>query len=305
MKNRFAARCRLEIVGTMPERALLRLRRSGITLYEVQKPQPNALRLTIDEGDLEKVFALYPKRGDGEERYTAYTVRVLGRTGWGRYRDFAKRRAGFALGVCLFCGTHLLADDWVLGVEFSASTVYAREALAALEAYGVTPFSRYEEGNEDLICSRLLGLEGVEFCSVKKSGMRVVVEIRLGDLPRTLPTQGDMHARHEGVILSITALKGSLQKEVGERVSVGETLVGAWMETGEETRKATEVVARVSIACSYACTVAAADEQEAFALAYLQASLTGEERLTETTVTAEADGYRVTIEYIAIESMNF
>ncbi len=305
MKTRLSSRCRLEIVGTMPERALLRLRRADIDLYDVKKPKKDAVRLTVLQRDLDKVFAVYPPTREGTEGYTAYSARVLRRMGIAKYLDFAKNRVGFILGACLFCGCVAYADGMVLGVEFSASSVYEREALAALQEYGVTTFSRYETGKEDLICSRLLSLEGVEFCSVKKSGMRVVVEIRLGDLPNALPTQGDMRAKHEGVIVSLTALKGTPQKQVGERVAVGETLVGAWIEFGEEERKETEVMARVSIASTYTGVIAAEDERQAFAIAYLQAEIEDTDRVESKAVQPIEGGYQVTIEYVAIESVNF
>ncbi len=296
---------RLEICGMMPERALLRLKRAGITLYNVEKPQKDRLRLSVKKREVEKVFAIYPKTCYNEHGYTPYTVRSLGRTGVGKYLNFAQKRIGFTIGACLFCMATLFADGFVFGVELSASSVYQREAYAALEEYGIKPFSRYRRGQEDLICSKLLSLDGVEFCSVKKSGMRVVVDIRLTPEQKILREKGDMQAKHTGTLLSLTAVKGTPQKQAGDSVRIGETLVAAWTETAAGERKKTEVIARASIACQYECVVETVDEQEAFAAAYMQAQITQEDRVTDVSTVAVANGYHVKIAYTAIESINF
>ena len=51
---------RLKIQGNMPERALLRLRRAEIPLYEVKKSQKNAILVSVKRKDVQKVFAIYP-----------------------------------------------------------------------------------------------------------------------------------------------------------------------------------------------------------------------------------------------------
>ena len=301
----FRAYERLEICGMMPERALLRLKRAGITVYNVEKPQKDRLALSVKKREVEKVFAIYPKTSYNGNGYTPYTVRSLGRIGIGKYLDFAQKRIGFTIGACLFCIATLFADSFVFGVEFSASSVYQREAYAVLEEYGIKPFSRYQRGNEDLICSKLLSLDGVEFCSVKKSGMRVVVDMRLSPEQKNTVEKGDMQAKHTGTLLSITAVKGTAQKQVGDSVRTGETLVGAWIENAEGERQKTEVIARASIACAYECIVQTNDEQEAFAVAYMQSQITQEDRVTDVCMQPLANGYQVKIAYTAIESINF
>ena len=162
----FKTRDRLEITGLMPERSLMRLRRAGIELYDVKKVRKNALRFSVTKKDGEKVFAIYPKSGEKENGYAPYTVRFLKRGGVGKLVDFCKDRIGFVLGAMLFCVGVLFADGLVFGVEFSASKTYAREAVQTLEEFGIKRFAKYKAGNEDLICSRLLALDGVEFSVV-------------------------------------------------------------------------------------------------------------------------------------------
>lgn len=304
MKGGLTTYERVEICGLMPERALLRLRRAGISLYDVQKTQKDALRLCVKPKDRAKIAAIYSSAWHNGNTAT-YTIRYLGKKGLGKYVDWAVKRIGFTIGACLFSIATLAVDSWVFGIDFTASSVYQRETCAALEEYGIKPFSRYKKGNEDLICSKLLTLDGVEFCSVKKSGFRVVVDMRVSNASSPIYQTGDMQAKHEGTLLSLTALKGSPQKQVGDSVRFGETLVGAWIEVEEGNTRKTDVIARASIACVYECVVDATDTQEAFAIAYMQAGITAEDKLTDTQTTAMHNGYHVKIAYTAIESINF
>lgn len=295
----------LEIEGLMPERALLRLKRAGISVYNAKKVEKSKILLHVKKKDVEKVFAIYPKVCYNIENYTPYAVREIGGVGIGKLLETATKRIGLLLGAGIFCIATLYVDSYVFDVEFVGSSIYAREAYQILEQGGIKPFAPYSHKKTDWICSQMLALDGVEFCSVKKSGLRVVVEMRLGDSLKSEVKKGDMQATHTGEILSITALKGTPLKQIGDTVRVGETIVGGWIETADGERKGTEVIARASIACAYECAVSANDEKEAFAVAYLQAEITQEDRITATQTVATEAGYAVRIEYVAIENMNF
>ena len=51
---------RMIIEGLMPERALLRLRRAQIPIYNLKKIKKNQILFTVKRKDVEKVFAIYP-----------------------------------------------------------------------------------------------------------------------------------------------------------------------------------------------------------------------------------------------------
>lgn len=289
----------------MPERALLRLRRAGVALYDIQKPQKDEIRFLIKEKDLEKLLSVYPKMAEQNNGRTAYSVRVLSPTGATRKLRWWKNRIGFALGAILFCALTTYADGLVFGVDFVGSEVYAREARMALAEYGIKPRSVYKRGNEDGICARLLTLPDVEFCSVQKRGHRVVVEMRLNETPIATVKKGALRAKHTGIITSITTLRGNAIKVVGERVSAGETLVEDVLIYGEGERKKVDVIARASIACEYVGEFIADDERGAFAQAYLESGITPQEKIEETDVQRTGETFCVRIAYTAIERMNF
>ena len=296
---------RILLEGIMPERALLRLKRAEIDLFDVKKPQKTQIVFSVKKKDSEKVFAIYPKVCYNRNGYSPYTAQSLGVYGVGKYVQFIKKRIGFALGALLFCACTLFADGFVFGVDFVGTAVYAREAYAALESYGIKPFARYVGGNEDLIAAQLLTLRGVEFCSVRKSGLRVQVEMRLGNMPAPAPVDGDMTSKHTGVLTALTVLKGTALKKIGDNVAVGERLVGGWFAPEGGGQVCVEPIARASIACTYECVSDAADAQTAFAVAYMGAGITDGDLVTERTVLQTDAGFYVRIGYTAIESINF
>ena len=303
----FSYKHTLQITGLMPERALLRLKREKIALYNVQKTQKNVVVFSVERKDLQKVFAIYPKVCYNIDEYTPFTLTDLGAEGIGKVLQTLKNRVGLLVGTLLFCALTLFSTEAVLGVECVGSTVYQREVLSTLETYGVQPFRPYAAKNADLICSKLLSLDGVEFCSVKKSGFRVVVEIRCSSFPVKTLQKGALKARQSGEIMAITALRGALLKQKGDKIQAGETLVGDYFETVSGERKKIEVIARARIACVYETELSASDEHAAFAACYLHLNLSQNDEIKNVEITKSEtleDLFHVKISYEILQTLN-
>lgn len=295
----------IQIEGLMPERALLRLKRAGIPLYNVEKLQKNRICLQVKRKDLSRVFAIYPSVCDGQTAYHPYTVTQKGGVGLAKAADFCKNRVGFLLGGLAFCILTLAADSFVFGLEFVGTDVYAREAAQALEESGIKPFRPYKTGQEDIVTAKLLALDFVEFCSVKKVGGRVRIEVRTSPFSESIRHHGEMKAQHTGEIISLTVLRGAALKKIGETVTAGETLVGNWFSTEEGEQVRVEPIARVRISCVYeGIYTGVADSQEAFAQAYLSLELNEKDEITSQTVTQTEEGFSVKISYTVTESVN-
>ena len=295
---------RIRIHGLMPERALLRIRRAGIELRNIRKETASTLLCNVSKKDLEKIFAIYPKLCYNEYGHSPYSVQPLGETGALRVWTWAKNRLGFLLGGLGFCVLSLGLNACVLDVQFVGSDVYARETLAVLESNGIRAFSPYETGKEDVICAALLRLPGVEFCSVKKSGLFLRVEMQVNE-ERLVPIRaGAYKSAHSGTVLSITALSGTALKSVGDTIEQGETLVGDYMLTPSGERTQVDVIARVLIACEYQAVIETEQEEIAFATAYLTAGLGEDDTITGKEITPVQNGYAVRIWYTAAERFN-
>ncbi len=300
----FPLKERLRLEGIMPERALLRLRRAQIPLYDVKKTGKNELLFSVRKKDCSKVLSIYPDARYTEGEYTPYTVKRTGAVGLSRIVENAKKRIGFSLGILLFALCTLYASGFVCGVDLVGSRVYARETYAALEENGLTPFSRYTGGKTEEICARLLALDGVEFCSVKKTGLRVRVEIRLSKSEKKAFESGEMLAMHSGEIMAMTVLRGTPLKKIGDTVSAGESLVGDWFETEGQGQVRVELIARVRLACTYEAEIEAKDEEEAFWKTYLALGLGEGDTIIQKTFEKTQKGYLVTLRYEVIESKN-
>ncbi len=286
----------------MPERALLRLKRAGISLYKVQKTQKNALIFQVNEKDIQKVFAIYPNVCYNIEKPSPYKIEKLGGVGLAKLLEFCKSRAGLLLGGLAFMAITLAADTLVFGVELAGNTAYEREILAALSENGIKAFARYPKGKEDSVTAKILSLKGVEFCSVKKVGARVRVETRVSPFPERSVQRESMLAAHSGEILSMSVLQGTPLKGVGERVAVGEELIGNWFLVEEEKRTVAPI-ARVRIACTYE-GVHQGTEEEAFLQAYLALNLKEGDGITGKSVAPAEEGYLVKIDYTITEWVN-
>lgn len=301
----FSYKVRLQVKGLMPERALLRLRRAHIPIFNAVRTARDEIRFDVWKKDIEKVFAIYPNVCYNIGEYTPYTVTSLGAVGLGKTLETAKNRIGFGIGCLLFATIFTLANECAFGVEFVGSSVYARETYAALDECGIVLGKRYEGKNADLFCSKILSLDGVEFCSLKKEGLKLRVEIRMSPFHTAYFQSGSMRAKHAGTVVGITVLRGTALTAVGAEIKAGDSLVGNWFSTEDGGQVRVELIARVRIACTYEAVIDAEDEESAFATAYLQAGLGAEDILQTRSVAECEDGYLVTLSYVATESMNF
>ena len=300
----FSFRQRLSIEGIMPERALLRLKRAEIDVFNVKKTQKNRILLSVNRKDVEKVFAIYPKVCYNGSVRSAYEVRPIAKLGMFSYAERLYKRLGFVLGALLFLIACAFADSLVFGVDVQGDIGYHRETLAALAENGIQPFSRYRKGGEDAVCAQLLALPDIEFCSVKKRGLSVVVELRSSPFPVKTLQKGALTASRGGEILSIVALRGTLLKKKGEQVQAGEPLVADYFETQSGERTKVEVIARARLACTYETTLSAPDAQTAFAICYLELQLTQAGEITSMEITQTDETFHVKISYEILETLN-
>ncbi len=292
------------IEGIMPQRALLRLKRAKIDLYHVKKIKKNQILFSVSQKDSEKVFAIYPNVCYNISVYSPFTVKKIGVEGVARYLEACKRRVGLFLGG-LFCMASLFYfDGFVFSVELTASTVYEREAKIALENVGIKPFSLFQADKTDLACAQILALDGVEFCSVRKSGFFVEVEIRCSPFEKLRLQTGPLITPRDGKLLELTVLKGEPTKEVGEEVRAGETLVKDVLVTEDGGQVCVETVARAQIGCVYEASFDVETEEEAFALAYLELCLSDQDTIVNRCVEQRDNLFHVKVEYIILLAIN-
>ena len=281
---------RILLEGVMPHRALNRLQRLGIAVERVKKRKKNQIVFTTSEKDSEKVFAIYPSVCYNERGSVAYVTKKLPPRGLGGIWNCLKKRIGLFLGGLLFlCGT-LYADGLVLSVEIVGETAYEGEILDFLEEGGVKRFAPYRQEKEDLITSRILALPSVSFCSLRKSGTRLIVEVVQSSFSQQRTRVTQLISPVTGVIEELTVLSGVALVRIGDGVKSGEAIVTP-METQANDGFA---VARACISCVYERTFACVTEAEAKARCYLEIGL-DEAHVALQTLTVETDGENVIV----------
>lgn len=295
---------KIRISGLMPERALLRLRRAEIELRNVKKQTPTVLLLTVRKKDLEKVFAIYPKTCYTGYEHGPYQVQVLGELGIFKWVTWAKTRVAFILGALAFCIGQAIISRFVFGVEFVGSHTYIRETMATLEEYGVKKGKVYRRGEEDLICSALLRLRGVEFCSIKKRGLYLYIEMQVNEERLTPIRDGAFVSNRTGKVVSITALNGTPIKSVGDSVKKGEKLIEDYIQTPSGERVKTQAIGRAKLSCVYETVVETTEKEVAFAMAYLLAQIGENDEITGVETQTVEKGIAVSICFTATLSFN-
>ncbi|MBQ7369440.1 MAG: sporulation protein YqfD [Clostridia bacterium] len=237
------------VSGTMPERAIERLQKAGICVFEAKKVEKKQILFCINKKDLEKAFAIYPNMCYNSSRESVYTFTRVGAQSEREKKIRTHRLVGCALGIAIFFLTVTAFSPVVFAIDVVGTNVYQREIVEILETERVKRFAPYPSGKEEILTAKILSLPSVEFCSVQKRGGVVRVEVRLNAFSTSERETGDMVAPKSGVVVNGVALGGTLLKRTGERIEAGESLVGEYFITAEETKVPVTVVAKVKLLC--------------------------------------------------------
>ena len=293
--------------GVFPERALLRIRREGIPLFHVKKVQKNQILFSIKRKHTEKVFAIYQNVWYNIAEGCPYTLKRVGANFPRRIQQTLTQRVGLAIGAICFVLLCLFSQNYIFRIEILGTNVYKREIYQALEDGGLTLYSRYDSANNARICANILRLDGVSFCTLKKQGVTLIVEVQSNPFTKPQQIQGDMRSCYQGEILSLCVLKGTPLVKAGEKVQVNQALVGGYFQTQEGKRVDTEVLAWAKIGCEYQAEIQAQTVEEAFAVAYLSLGDSQNVSITNSDVVAveNVDGaFYVRIQYTVTQSIN-
>lgn len=238
------------VEGIMPERALDRLQRAGIPVFKAKKIKKMQILFHISKKDMEKAFAIYPNMCYNNIRGSVYTFTRVGALDARAKNIFKSRLLGVALGICCFLVVVLGSTKLILKVEVVGSTIYKRETVSILHEYGIGVFNVYNGEREEEIEAKILSLDGVEFCSVKKLGNTLRIEIRQQPLPHVKREEGDLIAPRNCRLESAVALGGTLLKKPNEELREGESIVGGFFLNSDGTSQTpTHVVAKAKLFC--------------------------------------------------------
>lgn len=288
----------IEIETLTPPRALTRLAREGIAVYDAEKTGVGKVRLRVKSKDLRKIFAIFSR--------SCYTVNIIGPARLSKAAEFVRKRAALVAAAAVCAALVAASNLFVLRVRFIGSgSHYADEAMPLLAEAGVRVFAPFSRENADKAERAVSSLPSVSFCSVEKEGFCVTVTVEVSAELPVKEMDREFICPADGIVESLTVIRGTALAGEGDAVAKGQTLVTGRVAVGEGENAAyrgTYPVAFLSLLRSfeyeYACAEAGPSEEER---ALAGAMLRAEGEIVNVAVTLLQDGtgyiYRVAVGY--------
>lgn len=209
------------------ETALKKLKKVNIAVYKLKK-RGSRVYFSVEEEYEQKVFAIFS--------HPCYNIGIKRKSAKSRFLSFMGRRIGLAVGAALFMAACIVSNALVLKVKVVGNGSYlSPQVIAAAEECGVRRGTPCYGLDKPLLTSRILALPQVTFCSVQRKGSYLVIEVRCDEQHSSLTDVKSLVSKTEGEIYRIVVLSGTAEKAAGDKVSAGETLIGAYRltESGE------------------------------------------------------------------------
>lgn len=198
---------------------LERLKKHDVRLLKIRRISETETIITVKYKDLKKVFAISQNMWYNE---------LVGLGGFAFLKQ--KILANFSFVVCAltFIIAAALLDAFVFKVD-----VYGASGEKLAQIYKIAQEIGYENGvaalagNESQIEKSILEtFRDVDFCTVKKSGNRLIINVFFGNSADKNPVvKKGVYALKSGKILSIKTYSGTALKNVGEYCYQNEKLV--------------------------------------------------------------------------------
>lgn len=245
-----------KVEAVAPFRALDKLARRGVCVYDVQKISPVCLKFRAKSKESKKIFAIF--------RGSCYTVTKCGSVRLKRLTDALLRRPGAVAGALLFFALGFASNFFVLDIRVEGSGArYAERAVQILRENGLYLFAPFGQDKAAGAGAQLLSLPGIVFADVEKSGCVVTVTLEESEETPVPAQKRALKASAAGVVEELTVLRGIPLVRAGDTVEEGQTLVGGFFETESGERKETFAVARASILHSYTGEFESGEKSEA------------------------------------------
>lgn len=226
---------RLEVQGAALERFVNICRVHGVRLWEIERPSPDLLRVSMEKGDWALIGPMTHR--------TMCTAEVLWEDGMKRSLAPLRRRyclvaaALLCVTLCWLSGQFL----WVIRIE-GCSRISQRELYDQLRSVGLTPGMPMAAIDERAIRGELMTLrDDLTFLTINLRGTVAEVTVTEKDPERQMGEAGqpcDIYADKAGIVEDLQVLDGTAIVKIGDTVIPGDLLVsGTMTSTQGETRQ--------------------------------------------------------------------
>lgn len=282
------------------ETALKKLAKADIAVYRLKK-RGSTLYFSVQEEYVQKVFAIFS--------HPCYNISIRRKSAKTRFLNFLGRRFGLLIGAAVFTAACILANSLVLQIKIVGNGSYlSTQVLAAAEECGAKSGTLCTRLDKPLLTSRILALPNVTFCSVQRKGSFLVIEVITDEQHSYLTDKNALKADCDGEIHRIVVLSGTAEKAVGDKVSAGDTLIGAYRVTESGESQTALAVGFAEIKRSASLTVFFEKESDENAASALAATALYSEKVLEKSFRVNpCEGgvnYDVTFTYLVTLTIN-
>ena len=226
----FKDRVRVRVTSADIWGSIRLLNDASIPVFHVREEDPLIFSFDINRKDYPVLRTLLEKRGDRIALVQKSLLHFL--------QQSILRRPVLYTGLLIFCGISFVIPTRILVVEVEGNQrIPARKILEAAENTGIKLFAscaqvRSEKMKNELLCA----IPELQWAGINTQGSRAVISVReRAMIQKELPNSDQVSsiiADRDGIIQSVTALKGTVQCREGQTVKKGQILISGYTDCG-------------------------------------------------------------------------
>lgn len=221
---------------------LQRLKKYGVSVFKIQIIDEKRAKITIDEKDTPKYFAICKNSWYNKELKIGGICAPF---------YLMIKKSILTVFLLVFFAITYFADFLFLGAVYQGEAVlYKRQIEDAFSDVGIKKYSAFSQTQLDSALAVLQKSEDIAFITLKKSGSKAIVYLKTAKaLPDKLQTfNSDFIASEDMRILNITVYSGTAMVQKGDFVKKGQVIAKA-----SNVVKETEVPTLLTLAVSAEC----------------------------------------------------
>lgn len=202
------------------ETALKKLSKANIAVYKLKK-RSSRVQFGVRQEYVEKVFAIFS--------HPCYNTVIIKNSGVTRLKLFLQKRFGLIAGAVVFIAAAVISGNTVLKIKIVGNGGYLeRQIISIASECGAREWSFCRNLDAPLMQSKIMALPDVNFCSVKRDGAYLLIDVRTEEEHTSKADCKPLTANVSGEVYRLVAICGTPERKEGDGVSVGEVLIGAY-----------------------------------------------------------------------------
>lgn len=223
-------RVRLQVTSAGIWGSIRLLNERSIPVFDIRQEDELTVSFVINRKDFSRLRTLLEKRGD---RVALVQKTML----HGIQQSILKRPVLYA-GLLFFFWVSLLLPTRILTIQVEGNSVISTgRILEAAEAAGMTFFSPCVQVRSERMKNALLSaIPELQWAGVNTYGSRAVISVRerafSGETVKNEKSVSSIVAQRDGIIQSVTALRGTILCREGQAVKAGQVLISGYTDCG-------------------------------------------------------------------------